>query len=166
MRRVWPHSTWVTAPLEENLKLGRLQVSTRLLVTCPSSPLERDYSLPWKVSQCLWHMVEGVSSFIALECKQISFRKKRKIYCPGISPGRERVSISLPIQLFLNKTWQCAFLGRSRPYKNPRNPGMIISQQTFVKMMMSQDGRNLDLFQSPDGGEPLLTHMRLYVSKK
>lgn len=154
---------WVTAPLEKDLKLGRLRVSTRLLVNCPSSSLERDYSLPWKVSQCLWHMVEGISNFIALEGKQISFGKKRKIIVLEYLQ-EERGSLSVcPVNYFWTK------LGSVLSWEGPgksRNPGTIISQQTFVEMIMSRDGRNLDPFQSPDGGQPLLTHTRLYMSKK
>lgn len=68
-----------------------LWVSIKLLVTCLSSSLKRDYSLPWKGSKCLWHM-ELISRFTTSEYEQISSRKRTELTHPGMSPGREKVS--------------------------------------------------------------------------
>lgn len=115
---------WIIAPLEKNPGLGRLWVSTKLLVTCLSSPWREltPYSGEEVHVSGTWGPPPGVLppnvsqsppgrewNFITLECLQ-GERGSLPSHCHSI-------------------------ISKQRPYKNPRNPCRMVSQQTYFEMM-------------------------------
>lgn len=125
-----PCSMWIIAPLEKNPGLGRLWVSTKLLVTFLFSPLEKEDSLSRKGSTCLWDM-GSPPGLLPPNVSQYPPGREQNVIILEYLQG-ERGSLSSLCYSIIPKL---------RPYENPRNPGRMAFQQTYVEMT---NGRNLD----------------------